>query len=95
MYYDLFYQFPWVELEKSVYGMLEQKKRIGLINPQWKTPVIKDIVPVLIISEYNYNSSAKSKYKEVMDFVRYRKGRSFLENIKTYNYTTQNGIRPW
>ena len=95
MYYDLFFQFPRVELEKSVYGMLEQKKRIGLINSQWKTPVIKDIVPVLIISEYNYNSSAEEKYKEVLDFVRHGKGRSFLANIKTYNYTIQKGIKPW
>lgn len=95
MYYDLFCQFPRGKLEKSVYKMLAQKKNIGLINAQWKTPVIKDIVPVLIISEYNDRSTAKIKYQEVMDFVRDKKGRSFLAKIKTYNYTTQNGINPW
>lgn len=65
MYYDLFCQLPRDELDKSVYSMLEQKKKYGLINPHWKTPAIKDIVPVLIISEYNYRSTAKIKYQEV------------------------------
>lgn len=97
MYYELFSLLPRVDLERSVYGMLEQKKKIGLINSKWKTPEIKDIVPVLIISEYNYSprSTAKIKYKEVMDFVRDRKGISFLETIKTYNYTSHNGLKPW
>jgi hypothetical protein len=95
MYFDVFNQFPRAELEKSVFEMLEQKKRIGLINPKWNAPDIKDIVPVLIISEYNDRSSAKIKYQEIMDFVRAKKGVSFLENIKTYNYTTQSGITVW
>jgi len=95
MYFELFNHFPRVELEKSVFEMLEQKKRIGLINPKWNTPNIKDIVPVLIISEYNDRSSAKTKYQEVMDFVRDKKGDSFLAGIKTYNYTTKNGIKAW
>jgi hypothetical protein len=95
MYYDLFCQFPRDKLYESVNSMLKQKKEYGLINPHWKTPEIKDIVPVLIISEYNYRSTAKIKYQEVMDFVRSRKTSSFLANIKTYNYTTQNGLTPW
>lgn len=95
IYFELFNQFPRVELEKSVFEMLEQKKRIGLINPKWNTPNIKDIVPVLIISEYNDRSLAKIKYQEVMDFVRAKKGGSFLASIKTYNYTTKNGFKAW
>jgi hypothetical protein len=95
MYFDLFNQFPRAELEKSVFEMLEQKKRIGLINPKWNAPNIKDIVPVLILSEYNARSSAKTKYQEVMGFVRDKKGDSFLADINTYNYTTKNGIESW
>ena len=30
-----------------------------------------------------------------MDFIRDRKEKPFLDKIKTYNYTTQNGIEPW
>jgi len=95
MYFDLFNQLPRAELEKSVFEMLEQKKRIGLINPKWNAPDIKGIVPVLIISEYNDRSSAKTKYQEIMAFLRAKKGGSFLETIKTYNYTTKNGLTAW
>lgn len=95
MYFELFNQLPREELKQAVFEMLEQKKKIGLINPKWDSPNIKDIVPVLIISEYNNRSSAKIKYQEVMDFVRAEKGDSFLASIKTYNYTTKNGIKVW
>ena len=50
---------------------------------------------MLIISEYNDRSSAKIKYQEVVDFVRAKKGVSFLASIKTFNYTTKNGIKAW
>ena len=95
MYFDLFNQFPRAELEKSVFEMLEQKKRIGLINPEWNAPDIKDIVPALIVSEYNDRSSAKMKFQEIMDFVKAKKGPSFLKGIKIYNYTIKNGLTAW
>lgn len=96
MYFDLFKDLPRAALEKAVFEMLEQKKRIGLINPKWNCPsVIKEIVPVLIISEYKEKSSAKTKYQEILDFVRRAKEDSFLQNIKTYNYTTKNGLTSW
>jgi|LGOV01.1.fsa_nt_gb hypothetical protein len=95
MYFDLFNQFPRAELQKSVFEMLGQKKRIGLINPEWNASDIRDIVPVLIVSEYNDRSSAKMKYQEIMGFVRAKKGASFLESIKTYNYTIKNGLTAW
>lgn len=94
-YYDLWTQFPKDELIQAIIQMAEQKKKIGLINPEWKIPKLKDIVPVLIISEYNYKSKAKEKYYEVMEFVRARKGNSFLKNINTYTFTLQNGLNPW
>ncbi|MEA3494807.1 MAG: hypothetical protein U9R42_02105, partial [Bacteroidota bacterium] len=60
MYYDIFTNFPRKDLEKAVFEMLIQKQKIGLICPNWVIPKkIKDIIPVLIISEYNYKSSAK------------------------------------
>lgn len=95
MYFELFKQLSRVELEKSVFEMLEQKKKIGLINPKWNTPNIKDIVPVLMISEYNYRSSAKIKYQEIINFIRAKEGSSFLANINTYNYTTKDGLKVW
>ncbi|WP_190275743.1 amidase family protein [Thiorhodovibrio frisius] len=95
LYYDLFNQLPRDELKESVSKMLEQKKKIGLINAEWKRPNIKDIVPVLIVSEYSERSLAKTKYQEIMDIARDKKGNSFLENIKTYNYTIQHGLTPW
>lgn len=95
MYYELFSIFPRRELENSVNEMIVQKKRIGLINPKWKTPLIKEIVPVLIISEYNYKSSAKTKFQEVLAFMKNRKGPSFLQKLRTHNYTTKNGIVDW
>jgi len=95
MYYDLFSMFPRKELEKSAHQMIEQKKRIGLINPKWKTPAIKEIVPVLIISEYNYKSSAKTKFQEVSTFMKKKRGAAFLKELRTYNYTTNDGIVDW
>ncbi|ODS29961.1 MAG: hypothetical protein SCARUB_04935 [Candidatus Scalindua rubra] len=95
MYYDIFTMYPKVELENAVYEMIEQKKKIGLIIKDWVTPTISGIIPVLIISEYNYRSSAKSKYQEVLDFVRVKKGSDFLKNIVTYNYSSQKGLGNW
>ncbi len=96
MYYDIFRKFPKKELENAVYEMIQQKKKIGLINKDWNTPEnISGIIPVLIISEYNDRSSAKTKYQEILDFVRIKKGNDFLENIKTYNYTSQKGLGNW
>lgn len=95
MYLELFDRFSRIDLEKSVFEMLEQKKRMGLINSEWGCPKIKKLVPVLIMSEYNERSSAKTKYQEVMNFVKDRKGNSFLSEMRTYNYTTKNGIKSW
>ncbi len=95
MYYDLFTALPIEKLQQAVYEMLEQKKKIGLINPNWKNPKIKNVIPVLIISDYNYKSTAKVKYQEILEFVKLSKGNGFLKEIRTYNYTSQNGLTPW
>lgn len=95
LYFEIFNMFPWEELQYSVSQMIDQKKRIGLINSKWKTPEIKRIVPVLQISEFNYRGSAKDKFNEVLEFVRDIKGSSFLQDIRTYNYTKEDGLTPW
>ena len=55
----------------------------------------KGITEMLDYDIFNVSITLNGGYKEVMDFVRARKGESFLENIKTYNYTTENGLGPW
>lgn len=94
-YFDLWNQFPRLELESAISEMYHQKQKIGLINSESVMPGLRNIVPVLIISNYNYKSKSKDKYQEVMDFIRERKGNSYLANIRTYNYTTENGLVPW
>jgi hypothetical protein len=96
MYNDIFTSFRKNDLEYAVFEMLEQKQKIGLINANWKKPnSIKDIIPVLIISEFNYKSSAKTKFDEIIQFTRKQLGSSFLDNIQTYNFTMKNGLSNW
>lgn len=96
LYYDLFSYIPKNELKESVFKMLQQKQKIGLINPKWAKPTcINGIIPILIISEYNYKGSAKIKYAEIISIVRKKMGVDFLNNIKTYNYTAKNGLNKW
>ncbi len=96
MYYDLFASFPKNELEFAVNEMLIQKQKIGLINPGWVKPTaIREIIPVLIISNYNDKSSAREKFHEVMNIVRAKHGLGFLKNLKTFNYTSASGLVNW
>lgn len=96
LYNDIFTNFPKKELEIAVFEMLEQKQKIGLINPNWNKPnSIKDIIPVLIISEFNYKSSAKTKFEEILQFTRKQLGSSFLNNLQTFNFTMKNGLSNW
>jgi len=96
MYNDIFTYFPKKELETAVFEMLEQKQKIGLINPNWIKPnCIKDIVPVLIISDFNYKSSAKTTFDEILQLTREKLGANFLNNLQTLNYTSENGLSNW
>lgn len=97
MYYDLFKELKPSDLTLAVHEMLEQKKKIGLINPDWKSQKISgDIIPVLIISNYNYKSSGQEKYDEIIKFIRSTKASNkFLKDIRTFNYTSNNGLNPW
>jgi len=96
LYYDIFTSFPRDQLDKAVYSMLEQKQKMGLINPGWvKPPKLKDIIPVLIISEYNYNSSSKTKFDEILNITRDELGDDFLSHLQKFNFTLKNGLTQW
>jgi len=96
MYYDIFTNLPRKDLEKSVFEMLIQKQKIGLICPNWVIPKkIKNIIPVLIISEYNYKSSAKQKFDEIFTFSKKQLGSNFLNNLLMFNYTEKKGLLKW
>lgn len=94
-YYDLWSGFPKLSLKISLERLAIQKQEIGLINPGWKIPKPNRIIPVLIISDYNYKSTAKKKFEEVMDHLRYWKHTSVLKDLQTYNFTLQDGLTPW
>lgn len=96
LYYDLFTNFDKEKLKESILSQLKQKQAIGLVNPDWEIPEkLNDIVPILIISECNYGSSTKTKYHEIMDICRNKLENDFINNIKTYNYTSSNGLTTW
>lgn len=96
LYYDIFTIFDNEKFKDSILCQLKQKQTIGLINSDWDIPVkLNDIIPVLIISEYNNNSSAKEKYDEILEICRKKIDENFLRNIKTFNYTSSNGLTNW
>jgi hypothetical protein len=96
LYYDIFKNYSKKNLEVAVFTMLAQKQKIGLINPNWAKPnCIKDLIPVLIISEYNDKSSAKIKLDEILQFISSQYGIGFLNNLQTYNFAIENGLSEW
>ena len=96
LYYEIFSSYPPTDLQNSVFSMLDQKKNLGLINPNWTAPKsIKQIVPVLIIANYNYKSSAKQTFDIVMQQVKSQFGFNFLLNLKTYNFEIGPHITNW
>lgn len=93
MYYDLFTDVSQEEFKKPVVTMVEQKKRIGLINSEWEIPSqIKSIIPVLIIANHNAKSSALVKFNEILEISRKELGEKFLESIQVYNYSAEYGL---
>ena len=98
LYYDIFtkyYKEYKKEFEDAIFEMLKQKQEIGLINPAWQCPEsIKEIIPVLVISEYN-KGSAKEKYSEIIKICRDKLGNDFLQNIQTYNFINESELKKW
>ena len=96
LYNDIFTNFPKRDLESAVFEMLDQKQKIGLLNPNWPKPnAIKEIIPVLIISEYNYRSSARIKFDKILKFTKERLGSGFLNELQTFNFTLKSGLSKW
>ncbi len=96
LYYDLFSKYPKDKLSSSVLEMLEQKQKIGLINPKWKVPdEIKEIIPVLVIAEPNPDSSAKKRFEEILNISKSNLGNDFLANLRTYDYALNNSLTVW
>lgn len=97
LYYDLYNDFSSKKTDlfrDSIFSMLKQKQEIGLINPTWPKPhEVKNLIPVLIISEFNKDSAAKDKFLGVMDIARKELGnRVFLKNLRIYDYTLDMGL---
>lgn len=93
LYYDLYTDFfnkKTELLRDAIFTMLEQKQKIGLINTTWPKPSeIKNLIPILVISEFNENSAAKDNFLGVMDIARKKlSDQAFLENLRIYNYTS-------
>ena len=97
LYYDLYNDFYIKKTElfrNSIFSMLKQKQGIGLINPAWqKPPEVKNLIPVLIISEFNKNRAAKDNFLGVMDIARKELGdQMFLKNLRIYDYISDTGL---
>ena len=97
MYYDLYNDFYITKKElfcDSIFSMLKQKQEIDLINSAWPKPQeVKNLIPVLIVSEFNNNSVAKDNFLGVMNIVRKELGdQMFLKNLRIYDYTSEAGL---
>ena len=100
MYYDLFNSLQREDLQCAVNEMIDQKQKIGLVNPYWQRPAdVKDVIPVLIISDYNYKSSAKLQFDEILQFlrtqIRTQNRKVFLSDLQIYNFTLGSGLSQW
>ena len=96
LYYEIFTSFSKKEIESSVFKMLDQKQKIGLIHPEWKVPSrIRELIPVLIISNLKPRSSARKRFDEVMKISRSHFGPDFLVNLEIYEYNTDDGLKHW
>jgi hypothetical protein len=99
LYYDLYNKLYCEEKDgfcKAIFSMLEQKQKIGLIHPEWLIPrKVNQLIPVLIISEFNEKSTAKDNFLEVMEIARKELDDPiFLKNRRIYNYTLKTGLTP-
>ena len=96
LYLQIFNMLPWGVFQRAVTDMFDQKRKIGLINSDWKMPELsKKIIPVLIVAEPNQSSSAYEKFCEILDFCRKEKNPGFLQELRTMAYTTDTGLTVW
>ena len=72
LYHRLFKSFNKEELKENIRSMIEQKKRLGLINPDWTIPEIQNrFMPELIICHRIMHSSCyPQKYNRVIEYIK-------------------------
>jgi hypothetical protein len=96
LYYDLFSILSRPQLEFSVFDMLAQKQKIGLINAGWNKPsTFRRIIPVLVVCDNNEKSHSKARFNEILQYLRSKKNDSFLHGLKTYSYGPESGLTEW
>lgn len=94
-YFELFSRIHMEELSKSIYKMLEQKQRIGLINQNWSKPVIREMYPVIVISEYNEGSVAKENYEKIKKTCKTILGKEVFNLIKVFIHQDDDTLMEW
>jgi len=98
IYHEIFTSYPWQDLQNAVFSMLEQKQKIGLINPAWQKPkTINQIIPILIISDCPClsNGSSKARFNEILKIAKQHLGANFLSNLETKKYQPKSTLINW
>lgn len=96
VYNEIFSSLDPGVLHKAVFDMLHQKQSIGLIHPQWPKPkTIKGIIPWLVISASNNNSTAKARFNEVMNYAKRMFGQNFLATLEKKIYFPPDILINW
>jgi hypothetical protein len=98
LYYSLFQEYIKQYKENfisQINSMIEQKKGMGLISQRWSGVSFSGkIIPVLVIAEYNPDSSALEKLQEVLQICRDAlKDNSFLSDLKIFEYNLDNQLK--
>lgn len=95
LYFDIFKLLSAkINLNQAITGMLEQKQRIELINPNWKGLKFSGkIIPALVISNPKHQGSAYEKFYEILDICRKEKSPEFLKDLRIYTYTSSEGLK--
>ena len=97
LYTELFekYQKEVPDFYDKLKKMVEQKQRMGLIHKEWQIPAkITSIKPMLIISEYNPNSSCMVKFGEILKICKENEnfGENYLSDIEVCLCTIEQKI---
>ena len=98
LYYCLFHEY--IKQYKDdfishISSMIKQKKEMGLISQQWPdvTPTT-EIIPMLVIAEYNPERTYFCKFKEVLKICRDKLAdNSFLSELMVYEYDKNKKLK--
>ena len=73
LYHRLFKSFNKEELKENIRSMIEQKKRLGLINPDWTIPEIQNRIMHSSCYPQKYNrviENIKDNYPRIYEDIR-------------------------